>query len=215
MDKENKTTSILRAVFLDRDGVINQKADEGRYITRWADFHILPGAAEGLSLLYLAGFRVIVVTNQRCVAKGLLSESELESLHQQMTALLARSGAVIDSIYYCPHEADLSCNCRKPAPGMLLAAAGAHDIDLSASWMIGDSDIDVRAGRNAGCKTVRVATSHTPSQADIFSGSSVSPDIIASSLLDAARQIIRWETAATIDDQKVEHASTSLQNSTR
>ena len=84
---------MSRAVFLDRDGVINQRPPEGEYITRWEDFHILPGVAEGIALLNHAGFSVIVVTNQRCVAKGLMTESDLQQMHERMTDFLARAGA--------------------------------------------------------------------------------------------------------------------------
>jgi D-glycero-D-manno-heptose 1,7-bisphosphate phosphatase len=109
---------LTRAVFLDRDGVINRKAPEGRYVTRWEDFHVLPGVVEGIKLLNRTGFCVIVVTNQRCVAKGLMTLSDLENIHQRMCDLLARAGATVDAIYYCPHALEPSCSCRKPAPGM-------------------------------------------------------------------------------------------------
>ena len=156
---------MSRAVFLDRDGVINQRPPEGDYITRWEDFHILPGVAEGIALLNHAGFSVIVVTNQRCVAKGQLSEADLQQMHERMTDVLARAGAKIDATFYCPHDIEPRCDCRKPAPGMLLSAARLHGIDLRASWMIGDSDNDVEAGHNAGCKTARViATDVTSSE---------------------------------------------------
>ena len=95
---------MSRAVFLDRDGVINQRPPEGDYITRWEDFHILPGVAEGIALINRAGFSVIVVTNQRCVAKGLMTEADLQQMHERMTGDLARAGAKIDATYYCPHE---------------------------------------------------------------------------------------------------------------
>jgi len=188
---------MSRAIFLDRDGVINRKAIEGRYVTRWEDFHILPGAAEGIALLNRAGFCVIVVTNQRCIAKGLMTVADLEAMHHRMSDLLARAGASIDGIYYCPHDIEPACRCRKPAPGMLLDAARACGFDLSASWMIGDSDIDVKAGRNAGCKTARLEASHE--QADEPRRPNVTQsdaDIVASSLLDAIRQILGSEAAA-------------------
>jgi D-glycero-D-manno-heptose 1,7-bisphosphate phosphatase len=189
---------VTRAVFLDRDGVINQNALEGQYVTRWEDFHILPGAVEGIVRLKQAGFCVIVVTNQRCVAKGLISGSDLEKMHQQMSDLLARSGAAIDGIYYCPHEFDESCDCRKPAPGMLLEAARSHGIELHASWMIGDSEIDVAAGRSAGCKTARLrATNESGERQGRVSARSNSADIEASSLLDAIAQILRWDGDGT------------------
>lgn len=189
---------MTRAVFLDRDGVINQKPPEGQYVTCWEDFHILPGVAEGIALLNRAGFCVIVVTNQRCVAKGLMTVADLEKMHQRMSDSLARAGATIDGIYYCPHEMEPSCNCRKPLPGMLLDAARSRGIELTASWMIGDSDIDMEAGRNAGCKTARLLASNETSGEPGRTRTMQSPaEIVAPSLLDAIRQILHGEGPAT------------------
>ena len=176
---------MVRAAFLDRDGVINCKPPEGLYVTRWEEWHFLPGAAKAIGLLNRAGFRVIVVSNQRCVAKGLITPRELDAMHQRMCDELAAAGARIDGIYYCPHENQPSCGCRKPAPGMLLAAARTHRIDLAASWMIGDSDIDVQAGRNAGCRTARLRRSDETTRDDT--------DVLAPSLLEAVSQILRRE----------------------
>ena len=188
---------MSRAVFLDRDGVINQSPPEGDYITRWEDFHVLPGVAEGIALLNRAGFSVIVVTNQRGVAKGLMTEADLQQMHERMSGGLARAGAKIDATFYCPHDTEPRCDCRKPAPGMLLSAARLHGIDLRASWMIGDSDNDVEAGRNAGCKTARViATDVTSSERARISEAPMTADITASSLLDAIRQILKQEGIA-------------------
>jgi D-glycero-D-manno-heptose 1,7-bisphosphate phosphatase len=185
---------MTRAVFLDRDGVINQKPAEGDYVTRWEDFHILPGVAEGIALLNRASFSVIVVTNQRCIAKGLMSAAELEKMHERMTELLGKAGAIVDGTFYCPHEIEPACNCRKPAPGMLLNAARSRGIELSASWMIGDSEIDVEAGRNAGCKTVRLLpTDEALDKAGRLPGTPRQADIVAATLLDAIRQIFHRE----------------------
>jgi D-glycero-D-manno-heptose 1,7-bisphosphate phosphatase len=150
---------MIRAVFLDRDGVINRKAPEGEYVTRWEEMQIIPNVSEAIALLNEAGFRVIVVSNQRCVAKGLITTADLDALHRRLCEVLASAGAKIDAIYYCPHEMEPSCRCRKPRPGMLFDAARAHGIDLAASWIIGDSDIDVEAGRKAGCRTGRLLNS--------------------------------------------------------
>jgi D-glycero-D-manno-heptose 1,7-bisphosphate phosphatase len=173
---------MTRAAFLDRDGVINEKAGEGHYVTRWDDMRFLPGVAPAIALLNRAGFRVIVATNQRCVSKGLITASGLESLHNRMCQMLAGAGATIDDIYYCPHDTHPPCRCRKPAPGMLLTAARAHRIDLESSWMIGDSEVDVQAGRNAGCRTGRV----------LSAGQVPDPhaDVIASSLLGIVHRIL-------------------------
>ena len=182
-----------KAVFLDRDGVINQKPQEGEYITSWDDFHILPGVADGIALLNRAGYKVVIVTNQRCVAKDQLSVMDLEEIHERMLQALSRAGAKLDGIYYCPHDYKPPCNCRKPAPGMLLAAARKHSIDLGSSWMIGDSEIDMQAGVNAGCKTARVLSKSEASDA---------VDITASSLLDSVRQILEWDAKPKIDAAK-------------
>jgi len=189
---------MSRAAFLDRDGVINRKPPEGDYVTRWEEFHILPGVAEGIAQLKQAGFRVIVVTNQRCVAKGLLSVAELERMHERMCDLLVRGGAAIDGIYYCPHEMEPRCNCRKPAPGMLLEAAREHGIELPASWMIGDSDIDIEAGRYAGCKTALLLSASDTNGGSGRSGiNAMRADIVAASLHDAISEILHREGAAT------------------
>jgi D-glycero-D-manno-heptose 1,7-bisphosphate phosphatase len=185
---------MTRAVFLDRDGVINQKPAEGDYVTRWEDFHILPGVAEGIALLNRASFSVIIVTNQRCIAKGLMSAAGLEKMHERMTELLGKAGAIVDGTFYCPHEIEPPCDCRKPAPGMLLNAARSRGIELSASWMIGDSEIDVEAGRNAGCKTVRLLpTNEALDKAGRLPGTPRQADIVAATLLDAIRQIFHRE----------------------
>lgn len=150
---------MRQAVFLDRDGVINRKAPEGEYITRWKDFELLPGVAEAIRLLNVAGFAVVVASNQRCVAKELISRQELESIHRSMVDQLAAMNARIDAVYYCPHENEARCNCRKPAPGMLLQAAQQHDLELKGSWMVGDSDSDIEAGKAVGSRTVRILRS--------------------------------------------------------
>jgi D-glycero-D-manno-heptose 1,7-bisphosphate phosphatase len=173
---------VNRAAFLDRDGVINEPAAEGDYITRWEDFRFLPGAPDAIASLHRAGFRVVVVTNQRCVAKGLLSVTELERMHGRMREELTAAGSGVDDIYYCPHDYATACTCRKPSPGMIVEAARAHDIDLGVSWMIGDSEIDMAAGRAAGCQTARILK-----RGEVDLGPA---DIKASSLADAVRRIL-------------------------
>jgi D-glycero-D-manno-heptose 1,7-bisphosphate phosphatase len=182
-----------KAAFLDRDGVINRKAPtEGDYITRWEEMQILPGVVEAIALLNRAGFRVIVVSNQRCVAKGLVKAGELDSMHQRMCGELAAMGAKIDRVYYCPHEEQPPCSCRKPEPGMLFAAADEYQVDLRSSWMIGDSEKDVEAGRSAGCSTARIL------RADINPDGNA--DVLARSLLEAVHQILRLDE--TIADRQ-------------
>ena len=170
-------------VFLDRDGVINRKAVEGDYVTRWQDFHFLPGAVEAISLLVRAGWSVIVITNQRCIAKGLLTIPELETIHRKMLVELGKSGADLEAIYYCPHEKQPPCTCRKPLPGMLLTAAQEHQIDLASSWMVGDSEKDVEAGKRAGCRTVLI-TPNSRAESEFA-------DFFAQTLLEASRRVLK------------------------
>jgi D-glycero-D-manno-heptose 1,7-bisphosphate phosphatase len=151
-----------RAVFLDRDGTIN--AEQG-YLYRVEDCRFLPGVKEAVKRLNGAGFLVVVVTNQSGIARGYYSEADLEKLHQYMENEFAASGARIDGWYYCPHHPDFPadsevCDCRKPLPGMLLAAAEELGIDLSSSWMVGDKSADVEAGIAAGCRPILVRTGY-------------------------------------------------------
>ena len=178
---------MTKAVFLDRDGVLNRKAPEGHYVTRWEEIDLLPGAREAVYLLNHAGFLVVVVTNQRCVARGLLTSGELEAIHARLLHEFETSGARLEAVYYCPHDKQPPCSCRKPQPGMLLQAAQTYDVDLSVSRMVGDSDSDVEAGRTAGCHTARVI--------DDDRLAATVADLVAPSLLGAAYQILRAEEA--------------------
>jgi len=137
-----------RCVFLDRDGVINIAPAPGRYILRWEDFEFIPTITDWIRLFNTLGYLVIVVTNQRCVARGMISTEALGEIHRRMVEELAARGARIDDVYCCPHEED-ACNCRKPKPGMVEAAAAKWNIDLANSLLIGDSPRDRGLARNA------------------------------------------------------------------
>jgi D-glycero-D-manno-heptose 1,7-bisphosphate phosphatase len=146
-----------KAVFLDRDGVVNQKAPDGEYIRTWREIRFLPGAAKAVVSLNHAGYKVIVVTNQRGIATQKIRTRDLLEIHEHILREFAEHGAVISQIYYCPHDLAEKCFCRKPKPGMLQRAAHEHNLDLTASWMVGDSITDVKAGENAGCRTILLA----------------------------------------------------------
>lgn len=146
----------LRTVFLDRDGVINEKLPEGSYVTCWAEFQLLPGVAEAIARLNQAGQRVVVVSNQRGISLGLYTAAAVLDLHSALQELLARSGAHVDGFYFCPHDRG-ECNCRKPLPGLFeQAVAEFPDITAQTSAMIGDSKVDVEFGRRLGMKVVFV-----------------------------------------------------------
>lgn len=154
-----RTEQFLRpkqVVFLDRDGVINRKPAPHDYVKTWSELAFLPGAVEALQLLKRHGYQVFVVSNQRGIARGLMTAADLRDIHRQMTAALARAGVTLDGVYYCPHALDDGCECRKPKPGMLLQAAREHYLDLTQATLIGDDDADVAAGAAVGCRTIRL-----------------------------------------------------------
>lgn len=157
-----------RAIFLDRDGTINKYVGFLRNIN---DFELLPGVAEAIHKINLSGFLAIVVTNQPVVARGEVSFEELQEIHNKMETLLGQEGAYIDKIYFCPHHPHkgyagevpnlkIDCGCRKPKPGMLLQAANDFNIDLTKSWIIGDGENDIKAGKACGCKTALIGDSN-------------------------------------------------------
>jgi D-glycero-D-manno-heptose 1,7-bisphosphate phosphatase len=144
----------LRTIFLDRDGVVNEKMPEGSYVTTWAEFHILPGVPEAIASLNRAGMRVIVVSNQRGVALGKYSERDVESIHAKLQTVLQANGAHVDAFFFCPHDKQ-ECNCRKPLPGMFEEARREFpEISAADSLMVGDSLSDIEFGRRLGMKTV-------------------------------------------------------------
>lgn len=152
------------AVFLDRDGTINR---EVHHLNRVEDFELLDGAAQAIRLLNEAGVRVVVVTNQAAVGRGLLSERGLNDIHASMEQQLHEHGAHVDSIYSCPHHPTagigvygVECTCRKPRPGSLERAARELGLDLERSFIVGDKQSDLDAGASVGCKTVLVRTGY-------------------------------------------------------
>lgn len=144
----------LRTVFLDRDGVLNEKMPEGQYVTRWEDFHVLPGVPEALRLLNQAGIRVIVVTNQRGIARRLYTAADVEVIHAAFQDALKAAGAHIDAFFICPHDRG-QCNCRKPLTGLFnQAVAQFPDITAATSVMIGDSLSDIEFGHRLEMPTI-------------------------------------------------------------
>ena len=149
------STHVPRAIFLDRDGVIN-KRNEGGYIWRKKDFKFLPAAIRGLRTLSALPYTLIVVTNQAGIGKGLYSKSDTEKLNHWMVGLLQKKGIKIHKIYYCPHRPEDKCLCRKPGIGMFLSAVKDFGISLNESWFIGDDVRDVIAGRSANIQTIKL-----------------------------------------------------------
>ncbi|MFH1615163.1 MAG: HAD family hydrolase [Planctomycetota bacterium] len=158
-----------KAIFLDRDGTVN---DDVGYLNHPSQVKLLPGAAEALIELKKMGYKLIIATNQSAVARGIVSEQVLETIHKRLKELLAEKGAYLDQIYYCPFHPQgviekyrRDSDLRKPNTGMLTLAADEMDIDLSQSWMIGNANSDVIAGRAAGCRTILINSIPNPESA--------------------------------------------------
>lgn len=172
-------TNKQKAIFLDRDGTINKYVGFLRNID---DFELIEGVAEAIKLINQSGYLAIVVTNQPVIARGEVTWEELNEIHKKMATLLGKEGAYVDGIYICPHHPDkgfegerpeykIDCDCRKPKPGLLLQAAKDFNIDLSESYMIGDSHRDVEAGENAGVKkSIKVEENSKNSLLKVFNG---------------------------------------------
>lgn len=181
-------SGLHRAVFMDRDGTINREVG---HVDRLEKFELLSGAAEAIRRLNTHGFKAVVVTNQSGVARGYFTEDFIQGLHRELEAHLARSGARLDGIYYCPHSPGAGCGCRKPVPGMLLKAAAELDIDLGRSYVVGDKQVDVELAHRVGASGILVLTGYAgqepgrdPAQLP------VQPDFVAQDLLGAVDWVL-------------------------
>lgn len=164
MSRGKLAGSLRKAVFLDRDGTINE---EKNYLHRVEDFSFIPGVPQAIRRLNQAGYLVVVVTNQSGVARGFFELADVHKLHEHVNCLLAYDQAHVDAFFICPHHPEAGegiwrqrCDCRKGAPGLLLQAARQMHIDLSRSFMVGDKDADMEAGLNAGCTPLLVLTGY-------------------------------------------------------
>jgi histidinol-phosphate phosphatase family protein len=192
--QRSSLTTPQHAVFLDRDGTLIPDMD----CLRNADeLELLPGVAEALHELNLRGWRAVVVTNQPVIAKGFCDEAELQKIHNKLESLLGREHAFIDRIYFCPHhpekgfpgerpELKIVCDCRKPRTGMIQKAAAELNIDLSQSWLIGDTTTDMQTAKNAGLKSILVRTGAAGRDGKF----NADPDHVADKLLDAVRLLL-------------------------
>ena len=178
MDK----THFQPAIFLDRDGVINNIVKRS---PTWIgsprtpdEWQLMAGIQEAVQLLHDAGYLIIVITNQPEIARNQTTRAQLDALH----ALMCQQIPQIDEVFFCPHDNEANCDCRKPKPGLILKAMREWGIDLKNSWMVGDRDKDIVAGQAAGCKTCLIQNEyHYPCE----------PDLICKSVLEFAQQLIR------------------------
>ncbi len=190
-----------RAVFLDRDGIVNAlvyRPAEAQWDSPYSleELQVLPHAAEAVREIKAMGFLAVVVSNQPGVAKGLCTETLLNALTARLQKELALGGALLDGVYYCLHHPHAledryrrECSCRKPQPGLFLEAARDHRIDLGGSYLVGDRVVDIQAGRAAGCRTILV---RSPASG-LGEEQGVRPDWVCDDLLSAVREIQQWE----------------------
>ena len=150
MIKQNK------AIFLDRDGVLNKNRDD--YVKTLNELDIFPEIGKCIKMINDRNYLAIVITNQSAIARKLTTQNEVEKIHKYIQNFLKKWNAKIDAFYYCPHHPDDNCVCRKPQPGLILQAAHDFNIDLKKSWMIGDHDRDIQSGVNAGCQTIKISS---------------------------------------------------------
>lgn len=181
-----KLTKLKKAIFLDRDGVLNKEVG---YLSNPNDFVFLEGSIEALKILKQKDYLLIVITNQAAVARGFLTVETLQVIHNKMVKILKENKISLDDIYYCPHHPEFTgpCDCRKPNPGMILKAKLKFNIDIRNSYMVGDTLGDIETGKNARCKTVLVLTGY--GKEEIKKESSIIPDMIFKNLKEFAINI--------------------------
>jgi D-glycero-D-manno-heptose 1,7-bisphosphate phosphatase len=188
-------TARRAAVFLDRDGTINEEVD---FVRTPEELVLIPGAAEAVGRLNRAGMVACVISNQSGVARGFYTEATLAGIHAKLERELAARGGRIDRIYYCPHHPtkgippyDVVCECRKPAPGMLQAGAREFDIDLSRSFVVGDRDVDIQVGKAVGAYAILVLTGYGRRTREEIAGTGIVPDFVASDITEAVTHILQ------------------------
>ena len=148
--KKNST----RAIFLDRDGVINQNRDN--YVKSIDEFILLPDVPKAINLLNQRGYKIIIITNQSAINRGIITEHQLSQIHEYMLNILRSHECRIHRIYYCPHRPDENCQCRKPQSGLIKKAIEDFNINVKDSWLIGDSDSDIQAAKELNLKSIKI-----------------------------------------------------------
>lgn len=192
----------MRAVFLDRDGVINENRTD--HVKSWQEFVFLPGTLAALRWLNLAGFRVFVITNQAIVGRNIVSAQTVEDIHARMLVQVAHHGGHIHDIRYCPHDADVDCECRKPRPGMLRNLIDRWGVHPSRAYLVGDAWTDIAAGHAMGIRSILVRTGRGAQHATLPEIQQHQPEHIASDLLGAVAWLMHQEEGSFISPSDVQ-----------
>ena len=184
------------AVFLDRDGVINENVD-GDYVRSWEALRLLPGGLEAIASLTRAGFPIVIVTNQAGIARGIFKEAFVADAHRHISTRLAAGGARIDAFYYCPHHPEAvidayrqACDCRKPQAGLFTRAAKEHDLALDRSFVVGDRWHDLEAGQRVGARGILVRTGYGRTE-ESSPSRRVTPSAVVDNVMEAVSWILR------------------------
>jgi D-glycero-D-manno-heptose 1,7-bisphosphate phosphatase len=178
---------VRRAVFLDRDGTVNEEVS---YLDDPDRLRLIPGAAEAIRLLNEAGILAVVISNQAGIGRGYFSAATVEAIHERLAEQLASGDAHLDALYYCPHHPSEGCDCRKPKAGMLVRAAREQGIDMGRAFMVGDKVSDLDAGRRVGCRTVLVLTGYGEQARETLNKCNFRPGYVAINLCDAVKWIL-------------------------
>ncbi len=179
----------MKFVLLDRDGVINE--DSPDYIKNWSEFHFIPGSLDALAVLHSHGYQVVIITNQSIIGRNMVDPSTLAETHRNLIQAVEADGGKIRDIFFCPHTPDDGCKCRKPAPGLILNAQKKFGFDLAETAMIGDSEKDMLAARNAGCgRAVLVSTGNGNKAREALDRKGKTPDHIAANLKGAVEWLV-------------------------
>lgn len=173
-------------VLLDRDGVINEKPPKADYVKKWSEFKFLPNSIKGLRLLSDNGYKIIIITNQPGVSRGIMKIKDLEYINKMLTEKTKKEGGCITALYMCLHGWNEDCNCRKPKPGLLFQASDEHRFDLTKTFFIGDDERDLLAGHSAGCKNILI----TNGVKDDIDKMKIKPDFAFKDLYEAANFVV-------------------------
>ena len=185
----NPTSNSFRpAVFLDRDGVINE--NRPNYVRRWEHVRLIPGARAALAALAQSEYAIVIVTNQSGVGRGVFSRAQANDVNQRLVALIAENHGRIDAVQLCPHRPDEYCVCRKPQPGLLLQAAQELQLDLDRSWLVGDAVTDIQAGLAAGVHPILLRTGRGITQAELLENHGLDDVLVLDDLAAAVDYIL-------------------------
>lgn len=179
----------MKAVFLDRDGVINENRSD--HVKNWSEFRFLPGTPEAITRLSRTGVRIFVISNQAIINRGMVSRQEVDAINRRMIQEIEHRGGRIDEVAYCPHHPDEACDCRKPRPGLLLNLARKHCLDLRDTALVGDALTDIEAGLSVGCDTILVLTGRGRDQLALAAAAGKNGFKIASDLSEAVDLLMR------------------------